>query len=81
MNKKLLWGLLSGILLLSVYGTARSVGQEEVMSPERPVNFLIPFGAGGSADVMGRVLAEAAEPYFGQPFVPINKPGAGGGLG
>jgi len=80
MNKKLLRGLLIGILLFSVSFTAIGTGQVEVAYPQRPVDFLIPFGAGGSADVMGRVLVEAAEPYFGQPFVPINKPGAGGGI-
>jgi len=48
--------------------------------PAKPVKFLIPFGAGGSADVMGRALAKAAEPTFGKSFVPINKPGAGGGI-
>lgn len=48
--------------------------------PAGPVNFLIPFGAGGSADVMGRVLAKNTEPFLGQPIVPINKPGAGGAL-
>jgi tripartite-type tricarboxylate transporter receptor subunit TctC len=46
--------------------------------PSKPINFLIPFGAGGSADLMGRALANGAETYLGQPIVPINKPGAGG---
>ena len=48
--------------------------------PSQPVNFLIPFGAGGSADVMGRILSKNTEPFLGQPIVPINKPGAGGAL-
>lgn len=48
--------------------------------PSKPINFLIPFGAGGAADVMGRALAAGAEKAIGQPFVPINRPGAGGGI-
>lgn len=48
--------------------------------PSKPINFLIPFGAGGAADVMGRALAAGAEKVIGQPFVPINRPGAGGGI-
>jgi len=48
--------------------------------PSKPVNFLIPFGAGGSADIMGRVLSSGAEKVLGQPIVPINRPGAGGGI-
>ena len=48
--------------------------------PKKAINFLIPFGAGGSADIMGRALANGAEKYLGQPIVPINRPGAGGGI-
>ena len=48
--------------------------------PSKPISFLIPFGAGGSADLMGRALANGAGKILGQPVVPINKPGAGGGI-
>jgi len=53
---------------------------EEVKYPTEPINFLIPFGVGGSADLMGRALAKAAEKSLGVSIVPINKPGAGGGI-
>ncbi len=48
--------------------------------PEKPVSLLIPFGVGGSADLMGRALAAGAKSSLGQPIVPINRPGAGGGI-
>jgi putative tricarboxylic transport membrane protein len=48
--------------------------------PTKPVSFLIPFGVGGSADLMGRALAAGAKETLGQPIVPINRPGAGGGI-
>ena len=48
--------------------------------PTKPISFLIPFGAGGSADLMGRTLAKGTEGMLGQPIVPINRPGAGGGI-
>ena len=48
--------------------------------PAKPIKFLIPFGAGGSADLMGRALANGTEGELGQPIVPINRPGAGGGI-
>ncbi len=72
--------LSSGVFIfLIVLGFSFTVfGAEKY--PSKPVQFLIPFGAGGSADVMGRVLAQATEKYLGQPLVPINKPGAGGGI-
>jgi tripartite-type tricarboxylate transporter receptor subunit TctC len=66
------------LLLLTVgFGLNLAWGDDY---PSKPINFLIPFGAGGSADLMGRALANGAEPYLGQPIVPINKPGAGGGI-
>ena len=48
--------------------------------PTKPVQMLIPFGAGGSADSMGRMIAKSAEKYLGQNIVAVNKPGAGGGI-
>jgi tripartite-type tricarboxylate transporter receptor subunit TctC len=49
--------------------------------PERPVRIIIPFGAGGPIDTMGRVLAEPLRERLGQPFVIDNRPGAGGSIG
>ncbi|MDC7227680.1 MAG: tripartite tricarboxylate transporter substrate binding protein [Spirochaetales bacterium] len=48
--------------------------------PTDSIDFLIPFGAGGSADLVGRAIASAAEASLGEAVVPINKPGAGGGI-
>lgn len=48
--------------------------------PSKPVQMLIPFGAGGSADSMGRMIAKAAEKHLGQNIVAVNRPGAGGGI-
>jgi len=48
--------------------------------PAKPVELIIPFGAGGSADIEGRIIAKAAEKLLGVPVVPVNKPGAGGAL-
>jgi tripartite-type tricarboxylate transporter receptor subunit TctC len=46
--------------------------------PTRPVRLLIPFTAGGTADMLGRLAAEKLSLAFGQQFVPENKPGASG---
>jgi len=48
--------------------------------PSKPITLLIPFGAGGSTDLLGRALANSTEKYLGQPIVPINKTGAAGGI-
>ncbi len=46
--------------------------------PNKAIEFIIPFGAGGGADIEGRVLAKEMSKVLGVPVVVINKPGAGG---
>ncbi len=48
--------------------------------PDKAIEFIIPFGAGGGADIEGRVLAKEMSRVLGVPVVAINKPGAGGAV-
>jgi tripartite-type tricarboxylate transporter receptor subunit TctC len=49
--------------------------------PARPITLQIPYPAGGSTDVGGRIVAAIAEKQIGQPIVVLNKAGAGGQVG
>src|SRR5215469_3175187 len=49
--------------------------------PRQAIHFIISFGAGGGADIVGRILADAMQKRLGQSVVVENKPGAGGILG
>jgi tripartite-type tricarboxylate transporter receptor subunit TctC len=49
--------------------------------PSRPIQMVIPYAAGGSADVLGRVIALEMGKTLGQSVVPELRPGAGGNLG
>jgi tripartite-type tricarboxylate transporter receptor subunit TctC len=49
--------------------------------PTRPVKIIVPFGAGGPADVTARLIGNVLQESFGQPFVVENRTGAGGVIG
>ena len=49
--------------------------------PSRPITLIVPFAAGGSTDVIARVVAEAMRSSLGQPLVVDNRVGAGGSIG
>ncbi|MDP6260088.1 MAG: tripartite tricarboxylate transporter substrate binding protein [Rhodospirillales bacterium] len=55
-------------------------GQAKAEWPEKSIEFVIPFGAGGGADIEGRLIAKAMSKELGQPVVPVNKPGGGGAI-
>jgi len=47
----------------------------------RPLRMIVPYPAGGGADVVGRMLAQKLSESFGQPFVVENRPGAASNIG
>ncbi len=49
--------------------------------PDHNVRIIIPYPAGGSTDVLSRILGERMKDILGQTFVIENRPGAGGNLG
>jgi tripartite-type tricarboxylate transporter receptor subunit TctC len=49
--------------------------------PSKPVHIIVPYAPGGSADTLGRLVAEGLSNKFGQQFVVENKAGGGGTVG
>ena len=49
--------------------------------PDRTIRIVVPFAAGGNADVVGRIIADVVGSALQQPAVVDNRPGAGGAVG
>jgi tripartite-type tricarboxylate transporter receptor subunit TctC len=70
--------LLAIALALAPWVSAPSQAEDY---PARPVKIIVPFGAGGPADVAARLLGNVLQESLGQPFVIENRTGAGGVIG
>lgn len=69
---------LAATLLAAAVPSAQALAQDY---PTRPVRIVVPFGAGGPADVTARLIGNVLQENFGQPFVVENRTGAGGVIG
>lgn len=65
----------------STNSTEPAKEQKSVDFPKKPVTIIVPFSAGGSADLTTRILATNAEEYLGQTIIVENAPGGGGMVG
>ena len=70
---------LFAVLLVLVASATTSTHAQQF--PTRPMRIIVPFVAGGSADVLSRVLAQRWSQQYGQQIVVENRPGSGGHVG
>jgi len=69
-----------GIVITWLAGLAAAAPQP-LRYPDRPVEVIVAYGAGGSTDLVARMLGQKLHERLGQPFVVINKPGGNGMIG
>ncbi|MCY1290336.1 hypothetical protein D9M69_206500 [compost metagenome] len=71
--------LLGGVAALAMC-LAAPAGASEAW-PQKPITLIVPWAAGGSTDILARVLSEHLTRSLGQPVIVDNKPGASGNIG
>ena len=64
---------------LSIFQSAAVQAQDTY--PNKPINFIVPYAAGGGADSRSRQMAQKMSVILKQPIIVDNKPGAGGNIG
>jgi tripartite-type tricarboxylate transporter receptor subunit TctC len=71
MRKNRFFALALGMLSVSSVALAEEY-------PSRRVDVIVPFASGGAVDIVGRLMSQVLAEAGSQPFVVVNKPGAGG---
>ena len=69
--------LAAAALLASGMGSALAQGA----FPDKPLTMIVPFSAGGTTDILARIVGQALGQELGQSIIIENKPGAGGNIG
>ena len=68
----------AGVLAALIAPVAATPAAAQAKYPDRPVRLILPFGAGGVADITTRLVADKLGEKLGQRFVVENNAGAGG---
>ncbi len=69
------------LLALGILSIFHSAAQAQDSYPNKPINFIVPYAAGGGADSRSRQMAQKMSVILKQPIIVDNKPGAGGNIG
>jgi len=64
---------------LATFGATAAMAAD--WQPDKPINIIVPWSAGGSTDQVTRVVAPLLEEALGTPIVVVNQPGASGSIG
>lgn len=78
MNRR---NLMQGTALAAAVALLGGAAFAQEWKPDRPINIIVPWSAGGSTDQVTRVVAPILEEALGVPVVVVNQPGASGSIG
>ena len=70
-----------GIVVIAVMAVIFSVSLGSAQEIKGPIKIIVPYTAGGSSDIVGRLIADKLKDILGQTVIVENRPGAGGRIG
>ena len=73
--------LMGGLLAVPTMPAIVRVASAQSAWPSQPVRIIVPYPAGGSTDILTRILAERLKDRIGGTWIIENRPGAGGNIG
>src|SRR6266581_4398841 len=78
---KMLNSMMRGFGAMVLLASAATMAWCDEPYPTRTISIVVPFPAGGTADLLPRLVAEKIRPMLGQAIIVENKPGASGNIG
>ncbi|MDF3831677.1 tripartite tricarboxylate transporter substrate binding protein [Cupriavidus basilensis] len=73
--------LAAGVALAATFGGMTGAAYAQGNYPTKPITLIVPFSAGGTTDILARIVGLQLGKALGQPVVIDNRPGAGGNIG
>jgi tripartite-type tricarboxylate transporter receptor subunit TctC len=73
--------MLLGLAVAGVLSCALARGVSAQVYPSRPLRWIVPYPAGGTTDLIARLMGQWLSERLGQPVIIENKPGGGTNIG
>ncbi len=81
LSRRVVWRAVAGIAATSILAVAPWQAVQAQAYPSKPIKMIVPFPAGGTTDIVARLVAQRMSESMGQPVLVENRGGAGGAIG
>ncbi len=81
LSRRVVWRAVAGIAATAILAVAPWQAVQAQAYPSKPIKMIVPFPAGGTTDIVARLVAQRMSESMGQPVLVDNRGGAGGAIG